>query len=94
MDVKRGIFDRITGIGTIEIQTAGSSAPKMRPEEMLDGIITVEIEPLREMILNQVRGLVGGSAGTTQDLEQVTDVSILVNILDEIKKLRSDLASR
>ena len=63
IDIKRGIFDRMFGIGSIEIQTAGFSANKQGPEERLDGIPLEEIDLIRSSIMKKVRK-VKGSPGT------------------------------
>jgi membrane protein YdbS with pleckstrin-like domain len=92
IDIKQGPFDRILGIGSIEIQTAGFSAGKTGPEERLDGIPTQLIKELRNLILNKVRK-VKGSPGTSHDLDHPEE-DVLTAILNEIIKLKSILLER
>lgn len=92
IDIKQGPYDRIMGIGSIEIQTAGFSAGKTGPEERLDGIPTQLIKELRNLILNKVRK-VKGSPGTSHDLDHPEE-DVLTAILNEIIKLKSILLER
>ncbi len=91
IDIKQGPFDRILGIGSIEIQTAGFSAGKTGPEERLDGVPTEMIKELRNQILSKVRKI-KGSPGTSHDLDHPEDV--LSAILKEIIQLKSILLER
>ena len=92
IDIKRGLYDRLFGIGSIEIQTAGFSAGKQGPEERIDGVPREEIEHIRALIMKRVRS-VKGSPGTSQDvdMELNTESDILNAILYEIKELRKSL---
>ncbi len=88
MEIKRGIFDRFFGIGTIEIQTAGNSNPnKGGPEETIDGIPNEYLLPLQNHIISMVRG-VSGSPGTSHDTDPVTA------ILAELRDLKLLLKER
>jgi membrane protein YdbS with pleckstrin-like domain len=48
-----GVFDRIFGIGSVHIETAGNSAHERGPEEVLEGIVFYD--ELRDYILTQLR---------------------------------------
>ncbi|MFX0014472.1 MAG: PH domain-containing protein [Promethearchaeota archaeon] len=61
-----GLYDRIFGIGTCEIETAGKSGQQMGPEAKIEGINNfVEIRDLILKILRQFRG----QYATTTELE-------------------------
>ena len=42
LELKRGVIDRLLGIGTLSIETAGNSDPNQRPEAMLVGLSDVD----------------------------------------------------
>ncbi|MHA2363261.1 MAG: PH domain-containing protein [Candidatus Hodarchaeales archaeon] len=48
-----GIFDRLFGIGTIEIQTAGVKGKSRKPEEKIEGIVVYR--EVAYYILNQIK---------------------------------------
>ncbi|MFX0090113.1 MAG: PH domain-containing protein, partial [Promethearchaeota archaeon] len=52
---RAGALDRLFGIGTVEIQTAGFSGPKSRggPEEKIEGVVFYE--EVRDFILAELR---------------------------------------
>ena len=52
---RAGLFDRLFGIGTVEIQTAGFSGPKAGggPEEKIEGVVFYE--EVRDFILTELR---------------------------------------
>ena len=88
IEIKRGPFDRLLKIGTIELQTAGSSGSKMGPEERLDGLPKNDLDIIQFMLINQVRK-VRGSPGTTHDDDQIkAEYGTLDQILHEIKELK------
>ncbi|MFW9995418.1 MAG: PH domain-containing protein [Candidatus Odinarchaeota archaeon] len=65
---RAGILDRLFGIGTVEIQTAGvSGGTSARPEEKIEGIRVYS--EVRDFILRQLRNL------KTQQLPFFTDYS-------------------
>lgn len=88
MEIKRGLFDRFFGIGTIEIQTAGNSnVNKGGPEETIDGIPEEFLQPLQDYIISMVRGM-SGSPGTSHDTDPISA------ILRELKELKTLLSER
>jgi membrane protein YdbS with pleckstrin-like domain len=93
VEIKRGPYDRILGLGTIELQTAGFSSNKMGPEERLDGLPANELETIQSLILNQVRN-VRGSPATSHDLDTPKSDDVLVGILNELKELKKILLKR
>jgi len=51
---RAGVFDRLFGIGTVEIETAGFSGPRQQgPEQKLEGIVFYE--EVRDFILRELR---------------------------------------
>ncbi|RMG32620.1 MAG: PH domain-containing protein [Methanobacteriota archaeon] len=87
IEIKRGIFDRMFGIGTVEIQTAGSSNPNRGPEERIDGIPKDILIPLQEHIISHVRRMTGSPA-TSHDSDPVSA------ILYELRELKTLLKEK
>ncbi|MHA2028993.1 MAG: PH domain-containing protein [Candidatus Hodarchaeales archaeon] len=85
IEVKRGIFDRLFDISSIEIHTAGSS--KIGPEEGLVGLINgVEI---KDTILERIRLL--NPPNFAQSTGQPISTVNLKPIVDEIKDLNAKM---
>jgi uncharacterized membrane protein YdbT with pleckstrin-like domain len=59
-----GIYDRMFGIGTCEIETAGKSGQQTGPEEKIEGISN--FREVRDVILNELRRFRGQYATTTE----------------------------
>jgi len=93
VEIKQGPYDRLLGIWTIEIQTAGFSSSKIGPEERLDGLPAHELETIQTLIINRVRK-VRGSPGTSHDQDTHGDDHVLVSILNEVKELKEILLKR
>ncbi|MHA2249961.1 MAG: PH domain-containing protein [Candidatus Kariarchaeaceae archaeon] len=94
IEIKRGLYDRALGIGTIELQTAGISKRKWGPEERLDGICKEQLNEVQQLLINHVRKITGVS-GTTLDIESsepATDT--LSAILIEIRELKAILIDK
>ncbi len=84
--VKRDIFDRwFFGLGTFNIQTAGFSGNK-GAEERLVGLPNVQ--EVYEMVAGSLRKFRGGMGPTQADHENVTDESVLRDILREVRAIR------
>ncbi|KXH69981.1 MAG: hypothetical protein AM326_01435 [Candidatus Thorarchaeota archaeon SMTZ-45] len=80
---KTGPFDRLFGIGNVEIHTAGYSGGPYeggKPEEKIEGI-TFYLE-LRDFILSEMRSLKGIYATTTEVLSE-QDGTIRVGSIEE-----------
>jgi membrane protein YdbS with pleckstrin-like domain len=87
IDIKQGPFQRLLGIASLMILTAGSSAPSRRghAEIKIEGI--KQHEEMRELIMEFVRNQKSvGVAGTFQE-EMPTNASML----EELKKIREIL---
>jgi membrane protein YdbS with pleckstrin-like domain len=63
-----GPFDRIFGIGSVNIQTAGYSGAKTGPEEKLEGIAFYE--EVRDFILQELRKFRKPYTTATETMEQ------------------------
>ncbi|MHA2407585.1 MAG: PH domain-containing protein, partial [Candidatus Ranarchaeia archaeon] len=63
-----GPFDRIFGIGSVNIQTAGYSGAKAGPEEKLEGIAFYE--EVRDFILQELRKFRAPYTTTTETINQ------------------------
>ena len=85
--LERGPFDRILGIGTIKIQTAGQSTSATGYEGSLSGLL--DYEPIHTDLREKLKSLhpISGSTTTSESVKQ-SDDSVLVQILEELKEIR------
>ena len=83
----RGPFDRILGIGTIKVQTAGQSAEGY--EGNLSGLL--DYEPLHADLREKLNFLhpISESSTTSEPIKQTND-SVLIQILKELKEIRKN----
>ncbi len=89
---RAGPFDRLFGIGTIEIETAGQSgAASTGPEEKLEGIVFYE--ELRDFILRELRRFKDPYVTGTEVVlpEDDTVVRVGGNIEDEILSVLNEI---
>ncbi len=93
VEIKQGPYDRILGLGTIELQTAGFSSNKRGPEERMDGLPSHELEIIQTLIINRVRK-VRGSPATSHDTEITDGEDVLIGIHNEIKELGKILLNK
>ena len=86
----RGPFDRILGIGTIKIQTAGQSNSATGYEGSLSGLL--DYESLHADLREKLKLLhpISESATTSEPIKQ-TDDSVLIQILKELKEIRKHI---
>jgi membrane protein YdbS with pleckstrin-like domain len=95
---RAGPLDRIFGIGTVEIETAGySGTQRQGPEEKMEGIVFYE--EMRDFILQELRKfrqpyvtgteIVSGTERPIPDLKDSLDDEILL-VLREIRDLLKD----
>ena len=87
--LKRGPFDRIVGIGTIQIQTAGQSKSATGYEGSLSGLL--DYGPLHADLREKLKLLhpISESA-TTSDPKKQADDSVLIQILEGLKEIRQN----
>ena len=83
----RGPFDRILGIGTIKVQTAGQSAEGY--EGNLSGLL--DYEPLHANLREKLKILhpISESTTTSEPIKQTND-SVLIQILEELKEIKKN----
>ena len=87
----RTLYDRMLGIGTIKIQTAGQSHQPTGYEGKLGGLI--DYEDRHESLRKYITALHPGSetvAATPQSLK--SDTTVLEQILAELKEIRKNTA--
>ena len=95
-----GIFDRLFGIGSVHIETAGYSGQDQRgPEENMEGIVFYE--EVRDFILNELRKLTTPYVTTTEPvIEKKSTATVhsvndeLLGTLQEIKALLKDIRDK
>ena len=99
LTVKRGILDRLFGIGTLNIQTAGMSANTNAAEESLVGLMNVQ--EIYELVAAELRRFRGGMTPTQADTDPVqSQVSPAVNavqldaVVSELQAIRSLLEKK
>jgi len=91
MQVKRDVVDRLLGLGTLNIQTAGMSG-QTGAEEQLVGLSNVQ--EVYESVANELRRFRGGMAPTQADVEvepAVLQPAGLGEILIELRAIRKSL---
>ena len=83
----RGPFDRILGIGTIKIQTAGQSTSATGYEGSLSGLL--DYKTIHGDLRDKLKSLhpISESITTSESVKQ-SDDSVLVQILEELKEIR------
>ncbi|MFX1333945.1 MAG: PH domain-containing protein [Promethearchaeota archaeon] len=93
-----GLYDRVFGIGTCEIETAGKSGQQTGPEEKIEGI--VNFKEVRDVILKELRRFRGQYATTTEfehpdyPEESIGDIVLQKEILDELRHIKEILSKR
>jgi membrane protein YdbS with pleckstrin-like domain len=91
LQVKRGPFDRMLGLGTLEVQTAGMSG-QTGAEQSLVGLSNVQ--EVYETVSAALRRFRGAMAPTQAEVEavSVTEPQVLNAILDEVRAIRRVLS--
>jgi putative membrane protein len=94
LQVKRDVVDRLLGIGTLNIQTAGMSG-QTGAEERLVGLSNVQ--EVYESVANELRRFRGGMAPTQAEVEMEPAAAPpggLGEILAEVRAIRKSLEQR
>ena len=87
--LKRGPFDRILGIGTIQVQTAGQSTSSTGYEGSLSGIL--DYKEIHGSLRDKLKSLHPVSeAVTTSEPMSKSNESVLNQILMELKEIRKN----
>lgn len=92
--VKRGILDRLFGLGTLKIQTAGMSGTT-GAEESLEGLDNVQ--EVYDMVVTELRRFRGSMAPTAAEEEiepAAASTDALSAILTEVRAIRHALEKR
>ncbi len=91
--LQRTIYDRILAIGSIKIQTAGQTQSPTGYEGSLSGLLDYDTWHAE---LRQKIGILHplSEATTTAEPGKISDERTLVQILDELKKIRKSLESK
>ncbi|MCY3410710.1 MAG: PH domain-containing protein [Candidatus Heimdallarchaeota archaeon] len=90
IDIRQGPFDRLFGIGSVELQTAGSSGPAM-PEGKIDGIPYEQVTELREFLIEKVRKIKGSAAishDNDYDHDEDYENNDMKALLKEVRELK------
>ncbi|MFX1286452.1 MAG: PH domain-containing protein [Promethearchaeota archaeon] len=93
-----GIYDRLFGIGTCEIETAGKSGQQTGPEEKIEGIRN--FREVRDVVLSELRRFRGQYATTTevehptQYEEAIGDVALQKEVLEELRQIKEVLLKK
>ena len=88
LQTKQGLFDRLFGIGTLNIQTAGMSG-QTGVEASLVGLSN--FREVYEQVAQTLRRFRGGMAPTQTGMEPASDENLLAAILDELQAIREAL---
>ena len=87
--LKRGPFDRLLGIGTIQIQTAGQSTTATGYEGCLSGLI--EYDSIHGALRDKLKSLHPISESTTTSEPIIkSGENVLIQILEELKEIRKN----
>jgi len=87
--LERTLYDRLLGIGSIKIQTAGQSHQPSGYEGKLGGL--VEYDKWHSELKEKVRSLHPVSESvTTSETGKISDANILKQILEELKEIRKN----
>ncbi len=91
--LERTLYDRILGIGSIKIQTAGQSHSPTGYEGKLAGL--TDYEDWHNDLRERVRSLLPLSESiTTAETARLSDKDLLMQILAELKEIRKNTAKK
>ncbi len=91
--LQRTIYDRVLGIGTIKIQTAGQTTSPTGYEGSLSGLL--DYDNWQAELRQKIEILHPFSDATaTAETGKRSDQGILIQILDELKKIRTSLQNK
>jgi uncharacterized membrane protein YdbT with pleckstrin-like domain len=93
ISARYGIFDRLFGIGTVEIQTAGRSGQSTAPEEKIEGIRN--FFEIRDIVLIEIRKFrTQYATGTEIPVPIAKTEAVSSAILQELKEIKNLLAKK
>lgn len=91
LQIKRDPFDRMLGIGTLDIQTAGRSG-QTGAEESLVGLSNVQ--EVYETVSTALRRFRGAMAPTQAEVEAFSEAEVLGALLEEVQAIRRALSEK
>ncbi|MBE0697330.1 MAG: PH domain-containing protein [Anaerolineaceae bacterium] len=92
ISIRRGVLDRMLGLGSLHIQTAGASDSSGKPEESLVGMENVQ--EVYELVATELRRFRSGMTPTAAEANDATlagDQETLAAILEEVKAIRKQV---
>ena len=92
ISTRYGIFDKLFGIGTVEIETAGKSGQATGPEEKIEGINNYQ--NIRNIILDELRKFRSQYATATEVPEKSfsqSEIDPKLTILQELREIKEIL---
>ncbi|NOZ08394.1 MAG: PH domain-containing protein [FCB group bacterium] len=91
--LKRGLYERLLGIGSVQIQTAGQSPSASGYEGSLSGLR--EYDVIHTELRNKIKSLHPVSiSASADDSKPTSDADLLVQILDEVRQIRKNTATK
>jgi uncharacterized membrane protein YdbT with pleckstrin-like domain len=89
----RTLYDRMLGIGSLKIQTAGQSVQPSGYEGKLGGL--VEYDKWHSELRTRIKSLHPISeSNTTRETGDLSDVTLLKQILEELKEIKMNTSGR
>ena len=93
ISTRYGVFDRLFGIGTVEIETAGKSGQKPGPEEKIEGI--TNFVQMRDAILEELRKFRSQyTTATEPSMVNTTEGNVASSILNELRAIKTLLENQ
>ena len=95
ISIRRGLLDRMLGLGSLHIQTAGSSDSSGKPEESLVGMD--DVQEVYELVAAELRRFRSGMTPTAAEANGETlagDQETLAAILEEVKEIRKHITDK
>ncbi len=91
--LERTLYDRMLGIGSVKIQTAGQSHQPSGYEGKLGGLI--EYDKWHSELREKMKSLHPISESITiTETDKISDVTVLKQILEELKEIRKNTSNR
>jgi uncharacterized membrane protein YdbT with pleckstrin-like domain len=91
--LERTLYDRMLGIGSVKIQTAGQSHQPSGYEGKLGGLI--EYDKWHSELREKMKSLHPISESITiTETDKISDVTVLKQILEELKEVRKNTSNR
>jgi uncharacterized membrane protein YdbT with pleckstrin-like domain len=93
ISTRYGLLDKLFGIGTVEIETAGKSGQSPGPEEKIEGI--TNYVDMRDTILDELRKFRSQyTTGTEPAIAKTSDNDVASAILSELREIKTILQNQ